>query len=184
MQVLQPVDADRVQLFEGQASGLGTCNSRSVAHLVLQGGPANLRRIGDRLGAFGRIDNETDLVVLEHIHDVRPSLRHLIDPMALEVAASNLALNQVGRIMTVSGIPLAQVEETFDLVAANLTAALLTDMAEGLTSRIDGRGWLLLGGILAEQVEEVVECFRRLHFRVVENLAIEEWVALLLRRKA
>ena len=107
-----------------------------------------------------------------------------VDPEALEAANINLVKNRVDPVMNASATPLEQVEETFDLVVANLTAALLTDMAEGLTSRIDGRGWLLLGGILAEQVEEVVECFRRLHFRVVENLAIEEWVALLLRRKA
>ena len=86
--------------------------------------------------------------------------------------------------MTVSDTPLEQVEETFGLVVANLTAALLTDMAGGLTDRVGGRGCLLLAGILAEQVEEVIDCFRRLHFRVVESRGLEEWRALLLRRKA
>jgi ribosomal protein L11 methyltransferase len=107
-----------------------------------------------------------------------------IDPEALEAANLNLIQNQVERIMTVSGTPLEQVEETFGLVVANLTAALLTDMAGGLTDRVGGRGCLLLAGILAEQVEEVIDCFRRLHFRVVESRGLEEWRALLLRRKA
>jgi ribosomal protein L11 methyltransferase len=105
-----------------------------------------------------------------------------IDPEALGAARINLVKNGVDSVMAVSAVPLERVEETFDLVVANLTAALLTSMAGGLTDRVGGTGRLLIAGILAEQLEEVIDCFHRLHFKVVESRALEEWRAILLRR--
>ena len=105
-----------------------------------------------------------------------------IDAEALEVARINLVRNGVGSVMAVSAVPLERVEETFDLVVANLTATLLISMADGLTDRVGGPGRLLIAGILTEQVEEVTDCFHRHHFKVVESRALEEWRAILLRR--
>ena len=106
-----------------------------------------------------------------------------IDPEALEVARGNLGRNRVAESMSVSDTPLDQVEETYDVVVANLTASLLTQMANSLTNRVSEKGMLLLSGILAEQVEEVAKCFQAHYFRVVKNWSREEWHAILLRSK-
>jgi len=107
-----------------------------------------------------------------------------IDPEALAAAELNLIRNRVEGIMVVSGTPMEQVTETFDLVAANLTANLLMAMAPELVSRVNMRGHLLISGILTEQEEEVSRCFSRHHLELVEKRAMEEWRAVLLRLKA
>ncbi len=105
-----------------------------------------------------------------------------IDPEALEAAQRNVDRNGVGEAMSVSLTPLDQVEQTFDVVVANLTASLLTHMADDLAGHVSAKGLLLLSGILAEQVEEVAKCFETHYFRVVDSRATEEWRALVLRK--
>jgi ribosomal protein L11 methyltransferase len=84
--------------------------------------------------------------------------------------------------MSVSLTPLDQVEQTFDLVVANLTASLHTQMADDLAGHVSAEGLLLLSGILTEQVEEVAKCFEPHYFKVVDSRATEEWRALVLRK--
>ena len=106
-----------------------------------------------------------------------------IDPEALEAAQRNVERNGVVGIMSVSLTPLDQVEQTFDVVVANLTASLLTHMADDLAGHVSAQGSLLLSGILAEQVEEVAKCFETHYFTMVKSRSREEWRAILLRRK-
>jgi ribosomal protein L11 methyltransferase len=105
-----------------------------------------------------------------------------IDPEALEAAQRNVDRNGVGEAMSVSLTPLDQVEQTFDVVVANLTASLLTHMADDLAGHVSAKGSLLLSGILAEQVEEVAKSFETRYFKVVDSRATEEWRALVLRK--
>ena len=113
----------------------------------------------------------------------RRVLRLDIDPEALEAAQLNLIRNRVEGIMVVSGTPIEQVTETFDLVAANLTADSLMAMVADLASRVNMRGHLLISGILTEQEQEVSRCFIHHHLELLESRAMEEWCALLFRRK-
>jgi ribosomal protein L11 methyltransferase len=106
-----------------------------------------------------------------------------IDPDALEAAQCNVDRNGVGEIMSVTLTPLDQVEQTFDVVVANLTASLLTHMADDLVGHVSAQGLLLLSGILAEQVEEVAKRFETRYFKVIKNWSKEEWQAILMRRK-
>ncbi len=106
-----------------------------------------------------------------------------IDPEALEVATGNLEYNEVGGVMSVSATPLDRVEETFDLVVANLSASVLTEMTGELVKHVSRKGLLLLSGILADQVEEVANCFQTHYFKRVKSWSREEWQAILLRRK-
>jgi ribosomal protein L11 methyltransferase len=113
----------------------------------------------------------------------KPVLGVDIDPEALEVARGNLERNRVAESMSVSDTPLDQVEETYDVVVANLTASLLTQLADSLTNRVSAKGMLLLSGILTEQVEEVVKWFETHYFKVVKSWSREEWHTVLLRRR-
>ena len=106
-----------------------------------------------------------------------------IDPEALEAAQRNVDRNGVVGIMSVSLTPLDQVEQTFDVVVANLTASLITHMADDLAGLVSAKGLLLLSGILDEQMEEVAKCFETHYFKVVKRWSKEEWQAILMRRK-
>jgi ribosomal protein L11 methyltransferase len=85
--------------------------------------------------------------------------------------------------MSVSSIPLHRLGETYDLVIANLTAPVITQMAANLSRCVSPEGWLVLSGILNEQMEEVVKSFQAHYFKEVDSWTMEEWRAILLRRK-
>jgi ribosomal protein L11 methyltransferase len=106
-----------------------------------------------------------------------------IDPEALEAAQRNVDRNGVGEVMSVAPTPLDQVEQSFDVVVANLTASLLTHMADDLVGHVSDKGSLLLSGIMAEQVEEVAKCFQAHYYKVVDRRATEEWRALVLTKE-
>jgi len=106
-----------------------------------------------------------------------------IDPEALKVAAKNLLRNGVAGIMSVSSIPLHQLDETYDLVIANLTAPVIIQMAAILCRSASPEGLLLLSGILKGEVEEVVKFFRAHYFKELDTWNMEEWRAILLERK-
>jgi len=106
-----------------------------------------------------------------------------LDHQALEVAEENLRRNGVERIMSVGSIPLHLLDETYDLVIANLTAPVITQMAASLCRCVSPEGWLVLSGILNEQMEEVVKFFQAHYFSVIESRSREEWVAILLRSR-
>ena len=106
-----------------------------------------------------------------------------IDPEALEAAQRNVERNGVVGIMSVSLTPLDQVQQTFDVVVANLTASLITQMADDLAGHVSAKGLLLLSGILDEQMEEVAKCFETHYFKMVKRWSKEEWRAILMRRE-
>ena len=106
-----------------------------------------------------------------------------IDSEALKVAAKNLLRNGVEGIMSVSSIPLHQLDETYDLVIANLTMPVIIQMAAMLCHCASPEGLLLLSGILKGEVEEVVKSFRAHYFKELNIWNMEEWRAILLRRE-
>jgi ribosomal protein L11 methyltransferase len=105
-----------------------------------------------------------------------------IDPEALQIAAANVERNGVGKIMTVSGTPVGQVAERFHVVVANLAADPLVSHAPSLSERVSEGGWLVLSGILEDQVEAVMGCFLSQGLAPVETRAGKEWRTLLFRK--
>ncbi|HVO84114.1 MAG TPA: 50S ribosomal protein L11 methyltransferase [Syntrophobacteria bacterium] len=105
-----------------------------------------------------------------------------IDPEALQIAAANVERNGVGGIMTVSGTPVGRVAEEFQVVVANLAADPLISHASSLSERVSRGGWLVLSGLLEDQVEAVRGCFAAHELAPVETRAGKEWRTLLFRR--
>ena len=106
-----------------------------------------------------------------------------IDPEVLKTAEANLRRNGVEGIMSVSNLPLHQLKETYDLVIANLTAPIIQQMAASLSRSVSLHGWLVLSGLLNEEMEEVVKSFQAYYFEPVDSWAMDEWRAILFRRK-
>ena len=82
-----------------------------------------------------------------------------IDESALEVARENLDKNQLtGRVeLTSSGVD--TIEETFDVVVANILSHVLIDIREHLRERVRVGGWLILSGATSEQIEDLQRAF-------------------------
>ena len=104
------------------------------------------------------------------------------DPLALPVAADNLAANGLlGRVFLVCAGPEA-IRGSYDLVVANLTSADLLNLALELERLTGAGGYLVLSGVLTDQAEEVIEGFTALGLMLERRKVREEWTALLMAR--
>lgn len=101
------------------------------------------------------------------------------DLEAVAAASDNVRLNGLEQRMEVSGLELAAVAESYDIVVANIVHDVLIAMAEDLTRLTAAGGTLILSGILAgEQVENIVDVFSSRGFTPVERAERQEWAAL------
>lgn len=101
------------------------------------------------------------------------------DPDAVAAAEENVQRNRLAERMTVSGRDLATVTGPFDLVIANITSNVLTEMSELLCHRLAPAGHLILAGILKEQQEEAIRTtFTGLGLHHLATNYQDEWASL------
>lgn len=104
-----------------------------------------------------------------------------IDPLAIENAVENKALNKVDDASFELGVgSLDTLDEgrTFDLVLANILAGPLKSMAPGLVRSVAPGGSLVLSGILNEQADSVVEVYMGQGLPEPKRESAGEWTAL------
>lgn len=106
-----------------------------------------------------------------------------IDPVAVDSARENLALNGVTAQVTLSVGSAEDVEGTFPIVLANIIAPVLIAIAAPIAARVAPGGVLILSGLLDHQEADVRAAYP--DFTVTERrVQAERWVALQLRRPA
>lgn len=99
-----------------------------------------------------------------------------IDAKAVEVAIQNVVSNGVDNcIVEVSDLADSI---TQDIVLANLTADILLRLLDRLTASIKKGAKLIVSGIIAERLDEVVTAYTGKGFRVVEILSEADWRAI------
>ena len=99
-----------------------------------------------------------------------------IDAKAVEVAIQNVISNGVDNcIVEVSDLADSI---TQDIVLANLTADILLRLLDRLTASIKKGAKLIVSGIIAERLNEVVTAYTGKGFRVVEILSEADWRAI------
>lgn len=114
-----------------------------------------------------------------------------VDVESPSVVAVNAAANGMAHIVTASNEPLSTVAarpERYDVVAANLLAPVITELADDLQAVVADGGTLVLSGLLADRWQPTIEHFT--HERptatepwlVDEVVELEGWVAVVLRR--
>lgn len=107
-----------------------------------------------------------------------------VDPEAIAVTRENAERNARIRELRADSARAEDIDESFDVVLANIEAKTLVDLAPTLIARVSKGGWLVLSGILgsrasASQWAEVQPAFASLH---VEELCEKgEWLAAVLR---
>jgi ribosomal protein L11 methyltransferase len=114
-----------------------------------------------------------------------------IDPIAIDVARDNAAINAVTLghgpgelLLTVAdGMddPLLAARAPYDLLIANILAAPLTDLASAFVGACKVGAVILLAGLLDSQADAVIECYESCGCRLIDA-GSGEWRVLLLSK--
>ena len=103
-----------------------------------------------------------------------------IDDVAMKEAKENVARNEVGIALGVGSA--SDLAGTFDVVLANIVAAVLQKIAPDLAAHLGPGGRLLIAGIIATEEDETLAAFSVHGLRPVARDQEGDWVALELRR--
>ncbi len=108
-----------------------------------------------------------------------------IDPQAVTATRENAARNGIGDELKVFGSD-ADIQESFDVLVANILAGPLADLRESLVTRLSSGGEIALSGILSEQVDEVLAAYApwiAFDEPAFRSQGTQSWVRLSGRRK-
>jgi len=116
-----------------------------------------------------------------------------IDPIAVDVAGENAALNDVpigagGMIVEAGSVPAGRAGH-FDVVVANILAEVLVKLFDAeygyppLAEPLAPGGHLILAGIIEERAAMVVDAAQRHGCRLVDRKQEGDWVALVVRKE-
>ncbi|WP_417912830.1 50S ribosomal protein L11 methyltransferase [Candidatus Electronema sp. TJ] len=103
------------------------------------------------------------------------------DPVAVAVAAENIARNGLAERIAVSAKPLEEISGQFDLICANILHDVLAELAPALVRRLAAKGQIILSGLLCgSQEESILRIYGALGLRLRQAVHENEWAALLL----
>jgi ribosomal protein L11 methyltransferase len=116
-----------------------------------------------------------------------PVLACDIDPEAVAVTLSNARANGVGaqvRAVIADGCRARTIRAAspFDLVAANILARPLRQMAGDIAAVLAPAGRLVLSGFLAPEGAEVLAAYRVRGLRPVRRIVVDGWLTVILSR--
>jgi ribosomal protein L11 methyltransferase len=101
------------------------------------------------------------------------------DPLAVDAARTNSALNQIDGLEIRQG-SIEDLNGTFDFIAANIISGVLIQLAPALAAHLKPRGIAVLSGILRGQEDEVIEAMVRTGLKLLERYPDGKWVSLVL----
>ncbi len=108
--------------------------------------------------------------------------RHVVaidnDPQAIIVSDENAEINRVSDRIQASTTDVAEINQTFALVLANIEYKVLSVIAPALTRVTEAAGTLVLSGLLAHQQADILACFPA--FKLIERQQAADWIALVL----
>ena len=105
-----------------------------------------------------------------------------IDPEALRWAERNIALNTMSGQIELSSSPVEKLKACYTLLTANLILGEILDLLPHFFRRLNPVGWLILSGILRDQVEVVKKALEANRFHSPETLYEDEWACIISRK--
>ena len=104
-----------------------------------------------------------------------------IDPTAVRVARENIKDSGLENVTCDQSDLLKQVsleDGQYDLVCANIVADIIIRMTPDVGRYMKDDAVLLASGIIAERCDDVIACFERNGFKIVECLTDNDWCGL------
>ena len=108
-----------------------------------------------------------------------------IDPMAVRVANENIKDSGLSNIRCEVSDLLKQADRSrpYDLICANLVADIIIRMVPDLSPFMAEHTVLLASGIISARADDVIACFDKYGYEVVEKSVENDWCALAVKKK-
>lgn len=71
----------------------------------------------------------------------------------------------------------------YDVIFANITADILQMLAPQIDSHLTKDGYLIISGVIASRESEVIDCYDKYGYQVIDSLSMKDWRAYTLVRK-
>lgn len=110
-----------------------------------------------------------------------PVLAVDIDPESVRVTHLHASANHVD-LKAVAGAGFAVVDQSYDLIIANILPVPLKEMAKDLVAHLNQNGYVILSGMLLDQGMDVLSVYKPLGMTLHTRLDRGEWTALLLQK--
>lgn len=108
-----------------------------------------------------------------------------IDPESVTVTKRHADMNGATLVAAAGDgykTPLCVQNAPYDVVAANILAGPLVEMAGDLAKNLEKGGYAVLSGLLARQEKDVTEAQKAAGLEFVRSLAVGDWRALVFRK--
>lgn len=108
-----------------------------------------------------------------------------IDPVAVRVAKENIRDSGMTKIQCGQSDLLKQADRSkpYDLICANLVADIIIRMIPDLAPFFSEKTVLLASGIITERSEDVIQCFEKYGYEIIEHPVMNGWCALAVRKR-
>lgn len=104
------------------------------------------------------------------------------DEWCLLNGKENVALNSVGDKVEIRQAEIHQIEEkNFDLILANINKHILLEIAPYLRAKIKETGTLIVSGLLKNDLEDIIDKFKKYNFVMIEKNELREWIAIVFK---
>ncbi len=168
-----------LQIDPGMAFGTGTHETTSLCLKLMEkylGDNPSSKKVLDVGCGSGILSIAAALLGSSEVAGVE------IDEDAVKVAAENVALNEVGDVVTVmQGDLVKGIGMKADIIVANLMADLVMTLAESAKEHLENGGVFISSGILTEKRDTVAEAIKAAGFEIAEIAEDGEWCAIAAR---
>jgi len=104
-----------------------------------------------------------------------------IDQQAVEFATENAKLNNVD--VVIEKADLIEKDIKADFIFANITADILMRFSKSIGNHLNDCGQIVLSGIINTRLDEVIDCYKKAGFKVIDQMSIDDWRAIKIIKK-
>lgn len=167
-----------IEIDPGMAFGTGTHETTGMCVALVE----KYVKPGDRVIDIG---TGTGILAIAAAHmGAGPVLATDLDAVAVRVAAENVRVNGFEGVIDVRcGDLLDVVQESGDVVIANIIADVIIMLAAPVRQRIVDGGLFICSGISAQRLDDVLAALKDAGYRVLEALTQGEWCAVAARKR-
>ncbi|WP_455480362.1 50S ribosomal protein L11 methyltransferase [Bartonella sp. B12(2025)] len=172
-----PIEIEANQAFGTGHHGTTAGCLEMISKVMQNGNPQNVLDLGTGTGVLA-----IGIAMLKPVSVLASD----IDPVAIQVAQHNIALNGVKEYITAvtaTGFSHDKIASRapFDLIVANILANPLIELAQEMVQALQKSGSLILSGILEEQHTHVLETYVKQGLKHIETYHRQGWVTIHLK---